>query len=93
MALIGAGTDVDPYRVNFPTYKMVAQDIAQGHAVVDIHEDDVPPTLHGYAWCNVLVPANPMVGGPLPSAMAQEWQSHVDDRYREHAGRFVANQS
>lgn len=47
LPLIGSGVDADPYRVAFPRYRNLIEDIPNMRAIVEIDERDAPPSVDG----------------------------------------------
>lgn len=88
LRLNGRGTEAQPYRVNLPTYDLIAVDYERRVAVVEIPEEDVPdcPHVRGHLARTQTLDAPP--SPVMPSAHKHRWHEHLDERYREHRGRF-----
>lgn len=74
--------------VNLPTWVLVELDPATGTATVDVPEADVPEDI-----VRVLIahadPKSPIHLPPVVRrAMHAAWHEHLDNRYKEHHGRF-----
>ena len=80
-ALIGGTGDRDPLRVDLPTYSMVADDVTQRRAFVDVPDIDVPADVAAFVRAN----PTPDLLSPLPSSfparLAGAWREHLARRY------------
>ena len=78
---IGQGTESDPFRVDLPTYTVIATDEPTRRALVDVPDVDVPPSVAAFvAAYPVLDLATPRPV-PCPPALAAEWREHLARRY------------
>lgn len=88
LPVVGQGTRTDPYRVALPTYNLIDVDYDAGVALVDVPESDLPrddvhrAVVSAHRFERVALPAE------LHALAVDAWHAHLDDRYREHAGRF-----
>ena len=78
---VGQGTHSDPFRVDLPTYTVIATDEPTRRALVDVPDVDVPPSVAAFvAAYPVLDLATPRPV-PFPPALAAEWREHLARRY------------
>lgn len=86
--LAGDGTVGNPYRVNLPTYDMVAIDYSAGTAIVNVPDRDLPDDARLLAHLDLTRTLKDKPAPTMPSAYKAAWHRHLDRRYREHDGRF-----
>ena len=79
--LIGGTSDRDSFRVDLPTWTMVADDSAQGRAFVEVPIADIPDDVIGFV---TKYPAVNLVDPPqlaFPDALKRSWREHLARRY------------
>ena len=71
----------DPYRVDLPTYDMIASDTTVARALVNVPDVDVPTDVAAFVAAN----PTPTLASPLPSSfpagLAAVWREHLARRY------------
>ena len=80
-ALIGSGTNTDPYRIDLPTYSGVVTNETTGRAFADVPVSDVPADVQAFVAAYPtfdLVTPLPM---PFPQSLANAWAEHLARRY------------
>ena len=79
--LVGGTNDRDPFRVDLPTYSMVAENVELRRAFVDVPDVDVAPDVAAFVRAN----PTPDLIVPLPSSfparLAGAWREHLARRY------------
>ena len=80
-ALIGGSGDTDPYRVDLPTYTMVADDITTRRALVNVPDIDVPADVAAFVSAYPTVDLTTPLPVPFPQALARTWAEHLARRY------------
>jgi hypothetical protein len=80
-ALIGSGTDSDPYRIDLPTFSGVVTNEATGRAFVDVPSIDVPSDVAAFVAANPVVDLTSPLPSPFPASLARSWQDHLARRY------------
>jgi len=81
MALIGSGTQNEPYRVDLPTSSTIATDPATGRAFVNVPDVDIPSDVAAFVAANPVVDLTSPLPNPFPSSLARSWQDHLARRY------------
>jgi hypothetical protein len=80
-ALVGGTGAGDPFRVDLPTYTMVADDQQGRRAFVNVPDVDVPADVAAFVAAN----PTPTLASPLPSSfpasLAGVWREHLARRY------------
>lgn len=90
---VGSGTVADPYRVPFPTYRIVADDgnIPPIAYYVDIPDLLIPPGILIAPGLTSQISINGKVTTVLttvPPGLMMQWYQELDISYQEHAGQF-----
>ena len=79
--LVGGSGDRDPFRVDLPTYTMVAENVELRRAFVDVPDVDVAPDVaafvRAYPTPDLIVP----LPSPFPASLAGAWREHLARRY------------
>ena len=80
-ALVGGTGPSDPFRVDLPSYSMVADDQQTRRAFVDVPDVDVPADVAAFVRANPV--ANLIVPLPssVPASLAGAWREHLARRY------------
>lgn len=79
--LIGTGTEADPYRVDLPTWSLIALDYAAREALVEVPATDLPPGLQLRPVARPWLSPGQHQAAALPPAALQAWQDLIRDRY------------
>jgi hypothetical protein len=79
--LIGGGVPGDPYRVDLPTYTVIADDQASGRAFVDVPSADVPSDVAAFVAAYPTVDLTTPLPVPFPQSLANSWAEHLARRY------------
>ncbi len=78
---VGQGTQSDPFRVDLPSYSVIATDEPTRRALVNVLDVDVPAEVAAFV---AAYPVSDLVS-PLPSPMtpglAAVWREHLARRY------------
>ena len=80
-ALIGGSGDTDPFRVDLPTYAMVADDQQLRRAFVNIPDVDVPVDVAAFVSANPVADLIVPLPSPFPARLAGAWREHLARRY------------
>ena len=80
-ALIGGSGDTDPFRVDLPTYTMVADDQQLRRAFVNVPDVDVPTDVAAFVTANPVVDLTSPLPNAFPASLARSWQDHLARRY------------
>jgi len=80
-ALIGSGTNGDPYRVDLPTYGDVATNETTGRAFADVPAVDVPANVAAFVAAYPVFDLTTPLPAPFPASLANEWAEHLARRY------------
>jgi hypothetical protein len=86
--VVGKGVVGDPFRVELPTYDLIEIDYERRVAVVDIPDTDLPDDAAVRGHLARTQKLSDPDAPTMPSAYKHRWHEHLDDRYREHRGRF-----
>lgn len=81
LALIGSGTNTDPYRVDLPTYGNVVTNETTGRALVDVPDIDVPPDVAAFVRANPTPDLIVPLPSSFPASLAGVWREHLARRY------------
>lgn len=81
LALIGSGTNTDPYRVDLPTYGNVVTNETTGRAFADVPIADVPADVAAFVSAYPTVDLTTPLPVPFPPALARTWAEHLARRY------------
>ena len=81
LALIGSGTNTDPYRVDLPTYSNVVTNETTGRAFADVPASDVPTDVAVFVSAYPTVDLTTPLPVPFPPALARTWAEHLARRY------------
>jgi hypothetical protein len=81
LALIGSGTQTDPFRVDLPTYSGVVTNETTGRAFADVPAVDVPADVvafvNAYPTFDLVTP----LPVPFPPSLANAWAEHLARQY------------
>ena len=81
MKLLGTGEVKDEYRVDLPTYLLVAEDHALQRGIADVPLSDIPDDVLGYITrypiYNIYEPSEMA----FPQALKRSWREHLARRY------------
>jgi len=81
LALIGSGTNTDPFRVDLPTFSDVITNEATGRALVNVPDYDVPDGVAAFVRANPVSDLTSPLPGEFPPSLARQWQDHLARRY------------
>lgn len=81
VALIGSGTNTDPYRIDLPTYGDVATDTDSGRAFADVPVVDVPADVQAFVAAYPTIDLTTPLAVPFPSSLASSWREFLARRY------------
>lgn len=81
LALIGSGTQGDPFRVDLPTYTNAITNEATGRAFVDVPDIDVPDGVAAFVRANPVSDLTSPLPGEFPPSLARQWAEHLARRY------------
>ena len=71
----------DPYRVDLPTYDMIASDSTVARALVDVPDIDVPADVAAFVRANPTPDLIVPLPSPFPASLAGAWREHLARRY------------
>ena len=71
----------DPYRVDLPTYDMVASDATVARALVDVPDVDVPADVAAFVRANPTPDLIVPLPSSFPASLAGVWREHLARRY------------
>lgn len=80
-ALVGGTGAGDPFRVDLPTYSMVADDQQLRRAFVGVPDVDVPSDVAAYVAATPTPDLITPLLTPFPAALARSWREHLARRY------------
>jgi hypothetical protein len=86
--VIGSGTEDDPYRASFPTYRLIAINYAAKRCIIDVSDDILPSEFVQDAAATYANTAHGRVRISTSATILNRLHQWFDDNYREHAGRF-----
>ena len=81
LALIGSGTQTDPYRIDLPTYSGVVTNETTGRAFADVPAIDVPANVAAFVAAYPTVDLVTPLPVPFPPALASSWAEFLARRY------------
>jgi hypothetical protein len=81
VAIIGGTGPGDPYRVDLPTYNMIADDPTTRRALVNVPDVDVPVEVAAFVRANPTPDLLAPLPNPLPIGVARAWREHLARRY------------
>jgi len=81
LALIGNGTDGEPYRVDLPTYANAITNETTGRAFADVPVSDVPADVAAFVSAYPTVDLTTPLQVPFPQSLANAWAEHLARRY------------
>ena len=81
VALIGSGTNTDPYRVDLPTYSNVVTNETTGRAFADVPVSDVPADVAAFGAAYPTLDLTTPLPVPFPQSLANAWAEHLARRY------------
>ena len=79
--LIGGGVAGNAYRVDLPTYTVIADDQTAGRAFVDVLAVDVPSDVAAFVAANPVVDLTSPLPNAFPASLARSWQEHLARQY------------
>jgi hypothetical protein len=80
-ALIGSGTDNDPYRIDLPTFSGVVTNETTGRAFVNVPDVDVPADVQAFVAAYPTLDLVTPLPVPFPASLANSWAEHLARRY------------
>ena len=80
-ALVGGNGDRDPFKVDLPTYTMMADDITVRRAFVDVPDVDVPSDVAAFVAATPTPDLITPLLTPFPAALARSWREYLARRY------------
>jgi hypothetical protein len=80
-AIIGGTSKGDPYRVDLPTYSMIADDPVTRRALVNVPDVDVPADVAAFVKTYPVTDLVAPLPNPLPPSLARSWREHLARRY------------
>ena len=81
LALIGSGTQSDPYRINLPSYANSVTNEATGRAFADVPVSDVPADVVAFVAAYPTFDLVTPLPGPVPASLANSWAEFLARRY------------
>ena len=81
VALIGSGTNTDPYRVDLPTYSNVVTNETTGRAFADVPVADVPADVAAFVAAYPTYDLVTPLTVPFPASLANSWAQFLARRY------------
>lgn len=81
MALIGSGTQNDPYRIDLPSFSSVVTNETTGRAFADVPAVDVPANVAAFVSAYPTFDLVTPLPVPFPASLANEWAEHLARRY------------
>jgi hypothetical protein len=81
LALIGSGTQTDPYRIDLPSYSGVVTNETTGRAFADVPVSDVPADVQAFVAAYPTVDLTTPLPVPFPQSLANAWAEHLARRY------------
>ena len=81
LALIGNGTDGEPYRVDLPTYANAITNETTGRAFADVPSVDVPVDVQAFVAAYPTLDLTTPLPVPFPQSLANAWAEHLARRY------------
>jgi len=80
-ALIGTGTDSDPYRIDLPTFSGVITNETTGRAFADVPVSDVPADVAAFVSAYPTYDLTTPLPVPFPASLASSWAEFLARRY------------
>ena len=80
-ALIGTGNPDDSFRVDLPTYTVIASNETTGRAFVDVPAIDVPSDVAAFVAANPVSDLTSPLPNAFPASLARSWQEHLARQY------------
>ncbi|NDJ15136.1 MAG: hypothetical protein EBY17_28785 [Acidobacteriia bacterium] len=81
LALIGSGTQTDPFAIDLPTFSGVVTNEATGRAFADVPVSDIPADVvafvNAYPTFDLVTP----LPVPFPQSLANAWAEYLARRY------------
>ena len=87
-ALIGSGTDSDPFRVDLPTYSGGVTNETTGRAFADVPAIDVSPDVAAFVAAYPTVDLVTPLPVPFPASLASSWAEFLARRYDLGSARW-----
>ena len=81
LALIGSGTQSDPYRIDLPSYANSVTNETTGRAFADVPAVDVPADVAAFVAAYPTVDLTTPLPVPFPPALARTWAEYLARRY------------
>ena len=80
-ALIGSGTQFDPFRVDLPTYGNAITNETTGRAFADVPVSDVPADVQAFVAAYPTYDLVTPLPVPFPASLANSWAEHLARQY------------
>jgi len=80
-ALIGSGTQTDPYRIDLPSYSGVITNETTGRAFVTVPDVDVSPDVAAFVNAYPTLDLTTPLPVPFPQSLANAWAEFLARRY------------
>ena len=81
VALIGSGTQTDPFTIDLPTFSGVVTNETTGRAFADVPAVDVPADVAAFVNAYPTVDLVTPLPVPFPQSLANAWAEHLARRY------------
>ena len=81
LALIGSGTQTNPFTIDLPTFSGVITNEATGRAFADVPNVDVPADVAAFVAAYPTVDLTTPLPVPFPQSLANAWAEHLARRY------------
>lgn len=78
---VGQGTQSDPFRVDLPSYSVIATDEPTRRALVNVPDVDVPPDVAAFVAAYPLSDLVMPLPVPFSPGLAAVWREHLARRY------------
>ena len=81
LALIGSGTQTDPYRIDLPSFSGVITNETTGRAFADVPVSDVPADVAAFVAAYPTLDLVTPLPVPFPASLANSWAQFLARRY------------
>ena len=81
LALIGSGTQSDPYRIDLPTFSGIVTNETTGRAFADVPVSDVPADVQAFVAAYPTYDLVTPLPVPFPANLANSWAEFLARRY------------
>ena len=88
MALIGSGTQSDPFTIDLPSFSGVITNEATGRAFADVPVSDVPADVAAFVSAYPTVDLVTPLPVPFPASLASSWAEFLARRYDLGSARW-----